>query len=306
MPRPKFSVIAGPALVVAALLWANWPALREMAARWAEDPRYSHGYLVPAFAAYLLWSRRALLADQPIAPSLWGLALIALGVALGMVGSRFYLGWFDGLSLLPALAGLALLAGGRAALRWAAPSIAFLIFMVPLPYRIETALGSPLQSAATIVSTFLLQTCGLPAIAQGNIILIDEARIGVVEACNGLGMLLMFFAFAAAFVMATPMTWGERAVIIASAAPIAFLANVARISLTGFLHCTVGGPTADTFYHDLAGWLMMPLALSAFGAELWVLARLFIEDGDDPSPAVLIPGLSPRVARPAIVPEAPR
>src|SRR5262245_50344035 len=36
------------------LLWAFWPALTEMAHSWANNPSDSHGYLVPAFAAWLL------------------------------------------------------------------------------------------------------------------------------------------------------------------------------------------------------------------------------------------------------------
>ena len=35
--------------------------LRHLAHRWANEPDYSHGFLVPVFAAYLLWYRRDLL-----------------------------------------------------------------------------------------------------------------------------------------------------------------------------------------------------------------------------------------------------
>jgi exosortase/archaeosortase family protein len=48
---------------------------------------------------------------------------------------------------------------------------------------------------------------------------------------------------------------------VLSAAPIALVANVARISATGLLHETVGGSVADAVYHNLSGWLMMPLGL---------------------------------------------
>ena len=41
----------------AALIWAYWPALGDMVSRWAEDPRYSHGYLVVGFAVVLLLMR---------------------------------------------------------------------------------------------------------------------------------------------------------------------------------------------------------------------------------------------------------
>ena len=59
--------------------------------------------------------------------------------------------------------------------------------------------------------------------------------------------------------------------------PVALLANTIRITVTGILHDTVGGHAADTFYHDLAGWLMIPLALALYWLEIWVLSRLLIE-----------------------------
>jgi exosortase len=276
LAKPSTAVVL-VALVAIAIGWSWWPSLCEMASRWSSDPRYSHGFLVPIFSAYLLWSRRSLLDGAKPRPRVWGLALIAAGSLLGIGGARFYFGWLEGIAPLISLAGMAVLAGGLPVLRWAWPAIAFLIFMVPLPYRLETALGSPLQRAATLASTYTLQTLGLPAVAEGNIILIDDMRIGVVEACNGLGMLLMFFAFATAFALVARRDWWDRIAILLGAAPIAFLANVARIVITGVLHRLVGGPVADAFYHDLAGWLMMPLALVAFAIELAILARLFVE-----------------------------
>jgi hypothetical protein len=83
---------------------------------------------------------------------------------------------------------------------------------------------------------------------------------------------------------------------VASAAPIALIANVLRITTTGFLHQTVGGETANAFFHDLAGWLMMPLALALLWVELWVLDHLLIEPAT-PRP-VRLETVLPRGGRP--------
>jgi exosortase len=206
-------------------------------------------------------------------------------MAIMLLGTRYYLGWFVSASLLACLAGMSVLAGGWPLLKWSWPAIGFLVFMLPLPYRVEVALGHPLQHLATVASTYALQTLGLPALAEGNIILLSgHARIGVAEACNGLGMLVMFFAYstAAATVIRRPLL--DRTLIILSAIPIALAANVARIVMTGFLQATVGGKVANMVYHDLAGWLMMPLALATLWAELWLLSHLFLEPAAAPSP----------------------
>jgi exosortase len=252
--------------------------------KWAQDPQYSHGYLVPAFSLYLLWWRRDRLQGTRLEPRWWGVGLLGVGFALRLAGAYFYFAWFEAVSLLPMLAGTALLLGGYPALRWAAPAVGFLVFMIPLPFRLETGLAQPLQQIATQASTYTLQTLGFPALAEGNVILVDKARIGVVEACSGLGMLLLFFALATALVIRVERPWYERLVIVASAAPVAVAANVVRITVTAFLHLTVGGRWADLVFHDLAGWLMMPLALGMLWAELRILSRLLVER---PAPAPL-------------------
>src|SRR5438874_1287783 len=85
--------------------------------------------------------------------------------------------------------------GALSILLWAYwPTIAFLFFMLPLPFRVEVALSHPLQKLASQSSTYVLQTIGLPAFAEGNVISLGKAKINIVEACNGLSMLIIFFA----------------------------------------------------------------------------------------------------------------
>ena len=275
---------------IAALVWSYWPTLATLANRWSIDPQYSHGFIVPLVAVGLIWFRRDVLADRQLSPSWLGLPLIALAIGMRLAGARFYFEALDWLSLLPSVAGICLLIGGWVACRCAWPGILFLSFMLPLPYRVETMLGGPLQSVATLASTFSLQTLGFPAIAEGNLIRIDETTIGVAEACSGLRMLVVFFAVSTAVAIVANRTIWERGLIVVSAVPVAILCNVVRISVTGVLFETVGSAWAKLVFHDFAGWLMMLLALGALRIELWLLDRVLIE----PPPRVVIPVLSQR------------
>lgn len=286
-------------LLTGCLLWSLWPALASMADRWSTDPRYAHGYFVPVFALALLWMRRGRLAGVKPGTSTWGLGFLALGATIQLLGGYFHIGTIEGLALLPYLGGLALLLGGWRILGWAWPSIAFLGFMIPLPYRVETALGSPLQLIATAVSTYLLQTLGFMAFAEGNVIQLNEARIGVVEACSGLSMLITFVALstAAALVVKRPLL--DRVVLVASSVPVALLANIIRITATGILHDKVGGHAADTFYHDVAGWVMIPLALILYWFEIWVLSHLLIETKYEAPPPLDLGGSKRSAKAPA-------
>jgi exosortase len=262
-----------------ALVWSYGSTLEAMAERWWSDPQYSHGFLVPLFAAAVLWSRREGWTKVRWQPSWWGLPVLALALALRLIAAGSDIAALDAFSLLPALAGVVLLAGGWTLLRWSWPALAFLGFMLPLPFTIEAALAQPLRRVATVVSTYVLQTIGCPAFADGNIILIEDNRLGVAEACSGLGMLLTFFALSTAFALVVRRPLVDRLVLVVSAVPVAVAANVARISATGMAYYAWGqhSATAHAIMHDLAGWLMMPLALGLLWLELRLVDRLFVQ-----------------------------
>jgi exosortase len=290
---------AAGALLGVLFLWAYWPTLVETARRWSHDPQYSHGYVVPFFALFLLWQYR-----QRLARSRWtacggGVLLLAISAAIRLVGGYFFLPWLDAVSLLFCLAALFVLLGGWPALRGAWPAVAYLVFMLPLPYGLQNALAHPLQRTATLASTYLLEVLGQPALAEGNIILLDDVQIGVVEACNGLSMLVTFFALATAVALVIRRHWIYKLAAVLSAIPIALAANTLRIVATAMLHRTVDSRTANLFFHDLAGWLMMPLGLALLGLELWLLNRLVRTPGPRPGPLVLSPEPAGRSARSA-------
>jgi exosortase len=180
-------------------------------------------------------------------------------------------------SLLPLLWGAALLLGGKPALRASWVAIAFLVFMFPMPYRVETALSGPLQQVATRTSEYVLQLLGMPAFREGNVIILNDHQIGVVEACNGLGMLLLFFAMAAGMALLSTRTWVDQVVLLVCAVPVAILSNVVRIVATCVLYEMAGQRWGDLIFHDMAGWLMMPLALCMLWLVLKVLSFVLVE-----------------------------
>lgn len=296
--RPRsWSWIVGLGLC-GAIIWAYWTTLVEMAERWIDDPQYSHGYLVPLFSLYLLWSRRAIMKGGFVSASWVGVVVLALGLGMRFAGVYFFYGFFDAISLLVCLVGLVLVLGGWQAFRWSWPAILFLGFMVPLPYRLQTALSGTLQRIATKLSTYALQTLGQPAVSEGHIILINDVKIGVVEACNGLGMLVTFFAISTAAAMVLKYGWWRRLVLIVGAIPVAIVANVVRITVTGVMYGNSQNEAAQIVFHDVAGWLMMPLAVIIIYIELYVLDRLIVDRTDAASqqgPVAFLPSNVPAV-----------
>jgi exosortase len=156
--------------------------------------------------------------------------------------------------------------------------------MVPLPWKVKTMLSDPLQTIATHITTYTLQTLGMPALREGHIIVINDFRIGVVEACSGLSMLVVFFALSTAVAIVINRPLGDRIFIFLSAAPIAVASNVIRIIVTALLYLWVGKEAGDRFFHDLAGWFMMPLALLFMWLELKLISLVLVEPEEEISP----------------------
>ena len=246
-----------------------------MVRRWYTDPQYSHGFLVPVFSAYLLWSSRKKLV--PSAGGRWlGVALLALGVAIRTAGTLLFFGYLDGISFLVSLAGLAAVWRGRAGLRWAGPAVFYLLFMLPLPYAAQTILTGTLQKAGAQASTYLLVTFGVPAVREGNLILLaGDAKLGVVGACSGLGLAYSAVAIAVAMLFVfRGQAWWVQALLLSSTIPVAVAGNVVRITATGLLYQQSQDATAQAVFHDAAGVVMMPVAAACFCLELWYFGRL--------------------------------
>jgi exosortase len=273
-----------PAALAAVFAWAYWPTFLELVAAWERSPDYSHGYLVVPLALFFLWVRRD---EYPgvSAPRGWpglvqfGLGLVLLGAAFALryLGARYRLGSVDGWSMIPWLAGVVWIFGGWRLLWWSAPSLAFLWFMVPLPFSAERMLSLPLQGIATRISTWTLQCLGQPAFAQGHVIAIGQHELEVAQACSGLRILVGTVALAFAYCVLIRRSWWKRIAIVLSTIPVALTANAMRIVATGLLYQVVSFEAGQKFSHDVAGWIMIPLAALLFAAVLWYLNRLFPE-----------------------------
>ena len=120
---------------------------------------------------------------------------------------------------------------------------------------------------------------GFFTVSEGNTIRMGPTiHLEVAEACSGLSMLVFFFALSTAIAIVIRGPWYEKVVILLSAIPIALIANITRITITGILHKIVGRELADLVFHDLAGLLMMPYALFLSWIELkllrWVVKEI--------------------------------
>ncbi len=274
--RPAWSVCSG-AVLLAMFVWAWWPTLVDLVQAWNGQPDYSHGYFVAPLALVFLWLRRDRFPSGRTSPSWLGLLLIAVSLGVRSLAGLWDMGGLDGWSILIWLAGTVCLIGGVRLLVWFLPSIAFLFFMVPLPYRLEHLLSHPLQHVAAKISGWLLQCLAQPALVEGNTILLGDHRLEVAAACSGLRIFVGILALAFAYVIAVRRAWWEKAILLISVIPVALIANAMRIVATGLFYQHASATVARSFSHDLAGLAAIPLAATLFAVVLWYLGRLFKE-----------------------------
>ena len=263
--------------LVMLLVLAYWDMFALTSAAWNEG-LYSHGWLVPVFALALLWMRWQPFGPVPAGERWMGLALLAAGLSVRLFAAEYGVHPIDQLSFLPAIFGVFLLVGGMHVLRWAWPALFFLVFMFQLPTKIERPVLGGLQKFASMCSTFVLQTMGIAAFRQGNLISVPGAELNIADACSGLRMATIFGAMAVAMVFLVERPWWDKFVILLSAIPIALLVNIIRITVTGLLYMMVGADNhfAQKLGHDWAGYFMMPLALGFLWLELQILERLTV------------------------------
>jgi exosortase len=248
--------------------------------------------LIPPIAAGIFWFLCRGQVLKNARPEPWGLAVILLATVMRLAGAYFYVNPLDHLSLLVFLAGACLLCAGWPCLARGWPAFAFLLFMIPIPATLGGSdLVGGLQTVGSVASTYALQTLGVTAYREGNVIILQEGELGIVEACSGVRMLMVFCALSTATAILLPYGWKRRTVIIASAVPLALVCNVARITVAGIASENLGTEVGHFIFHDLAGWLMVPFAFGLLALELYLLRKMFQPAADNraPSAALLLP-----------------
>lgn len=264
-------------LIILGCLWVFGRTIGDLIQVWTRNPDYAHGFLVPLMAGYIAWLRRASLREIQPSASGWGVLVIAVAVMLHLAGLFYFLEILSRLAVVVACGGLVLLIAGKRIAWTLCPAILFLVFMIPLPGRVETWMALPLQRLATQSSAYVLQTLGCPAIAEGTIVLIDDRAIEIVRACSGLRMLMSFFCITIFVTIVVNHNWIIRIIVALSIVPLALIANILRIVTTGLLLMIVDRDLVEHIFHDVSGYLMMPLALALLVAELFVLSKLIVK-----------------------------
>jgi len=257
--------------MLAAVLWLYRDVLRSLVHQWASDDNYSHGFLILPIAIYCAWERRDLLRRIEPRPHAGGLALVLLSLATFAMGALAAELFLMRLSLVGVIVGALVFVWGPSFLRALAFPLALLPLMIPLPTIVFNQIALPLQLIASRVGETVIGAAGIPVLREGNILELPGMTLAVAEACSGIRSLLSLVTLAIllAYFLGTGL-WG-RLVVVASAVPIAIMANAARVAGTGLTAHWAGRPAAEGFFHGFSGWLLFVTAFAVLiGVQTFV------------------------------------
>jgi exosortase len=264
--RDRFSVPGAreslPYVLIALLLVAIYfRVAAKLVFDWYDLPDYSHGFLVPFFALFVMWDNRVALRNTPVRATWSGLPLILLGIAiviLGVYGADLFL---SRISFLILLCGIIWTFFGRTMLHAVRFPLFILLLAIPFPAIVFNQITFPLQLLASQLASAILPLLGVPVLHEGNVIELPVMKLEVAEACSGIRSLMSLFTLAVFYGYFLERTTKRRVILAFASIPIAVAANAARIVGTGLCVQYWDPEKALGFFHEFSGWVMFVISL---------------------------------------------
>ena len=246
---------------------------------WSNDDNYSHGWLVPPLALFFANQAAGAVkktttdSSTRVSGSYFpGIILLVCGLAGRLVSVFLPIGLVADGSLFICFAGIVCIIYGRQTLQKYLFPIAFLCFMIPLPVALYTMLANPLQLVVSKAASVMMNAIGIPVLCEGNMMTLPgDIKMFVAEACSGMRQLTGFLALTAAVAYLSGKPFWYRLVLVASAIPVAMVANVARVIVTGMIMYYVDPNYAKGAWHTVEGMLLMFGGLALLQLEMGLL-----------------------------------
>lgn len=248
-------------LLVALLTLAFAPAGVAMARVWVSFDYYSHGFLVPLVAVWVA-REKAAVRDWPLVRDPRGGALIAIALAIYVLGLLAGEVTLQGIALVTAVAGAVCYLWGGAGLRTLAFPTGLLVFMVPIPPSWLNPLILDLQLLVSVAAVGVARAFGVAVVREGNVLVLPAGQsLFVAEACSGITSIVTLTPLALVLAYFTSRRLRTRGTIVACVIPAAMLGNLLRVVVTLLAADAVGVERATgNPLHEFAGLLTFLLA----------------------------------------------
>lgn len=259
LPLGWMAAIAGFAVMYVPLYWAAAQGI------WQTEEQ-GHGAIILAVMVWLFWTLRHDIGRLPDRPSpALGWPVFAIGLLVYFVGRVFDISILTFASQPFVVAGTLLLLKGVPAVRLAWFPLIYFIFMIPLPGMLVDAITGSLKGMIANIVESLLYACGYPIARSGVILSIGPYQLQVADACSGLHSMFSLSALGTLFMyMMGRKRKLHHAIMLASILPVAFAANIIRVTTLVLVTYYLGDEAGQGFLHGAAGMVLMLVALVFF------------------------------------------
>lgn len=248
------------------------PILAGLVGQWNDNADMGHGFFVPVIAGFIAWQKRGQISGRLPAPNWWGLGIMlwaGLQLYIATLGAELFLART---SFVISIIGAVLLLGGTKYLRVFSFPLFLLFFMVPIPAVIYNQITFPLQLFASRVAENTIDLLQIPVIREGNVLILPQQTLNVVEACSGIRSLLTLTFLSLVYgYFFEKRTW-VRVVLFLSTIPIAIAANAGRVTFTGVIS-QFKPELAEGWFHEAQGWVIFMIGLTILVAFHQLIVR---------------------------------
>lgn len=247
---------AGLALVGVLATLDAWADIAEISYK---DVEYSHIFLVPLVAAWMVWVRRMRIRHCKPIGTMFGPILVVAGWLISSYGFYHrYQSLFHAGAVLVVVGCMVAVLGKHLLVRFF-PAIAVLIFLVPVPGELRQRIAVPLQTWTAQISTALFDSVGVATERSGNMLIVNGKEVTIAEQCNGVRGIFALILVSYAFGFGMPLRNSVRFFILLASPLVTIGCNVFRILPTAWFYGYSSQDFANDF-HWWAGWAMVPLA----------------------------------------------
>lgn len=271
---PKNSLMVKFSVLVALWIVSFIPVFPRLVYTWLNHADNSHGILVPLISLFFVWQKRGDLKAAKISSSNWGAFILSASMFLYLLGLASGTEIISRTMVVFSLIGLLLFNLGKEVVKILFFPLLFLLFMIPVPIALQSAVAFPLQLFATKISFFFIQALSIPVYQEGNMLYFAHAQLEVAEACSGIRSISAFTVLSVVFAYLLDKGWSRRIVLLASAIPLAMFTNIIRITGTGILAHFYGSRIAVGFLHEFSGIVVFVFGFILFLFEFILLNRV--------------------------------
>lgn len=241
----------------------------------------AHGFLIPFVVLALFWWKRNDLAK--LQPRNWPAAMVVIlfAILLHLTGYLIQQPRVSMMGLFLGLYGLVGLVWGPTVMKASFFPMCLFVFSIPIG-QFGEALTFPLRLLATKISTFFAaDVLGMNIVQRGTQIidLNGNFQFEVAAACSGIRSLTAVLALCTIFGFMNFKGPGRRAILIASAFPLAIAGNVMRL-LALIIISEAFGQEKGHYFHDSTWFSMIPYIPAILG--IMVIGHLLREKSSAP------------------------